>query len=252
MAAIALSEDLRAELDRYFAKNRKAELVAAYLFYLEKKFNLHPVLFVKDKKIYKSREEVIRNLEQEGRLWKETEIKIQLGSPTVNSETTKIYICPFTGKVFGNNTHPNPQDAIYDWVSRCPENTERENGLRVKRFYISDDPDVIKQYIGKRRDPITKIVFSSMITGKLFNSKAAVIRDFEESYLKLMTLTEVQNQNRYTLEDGFLSFIQGQLTQEKLAEFVEVLAADELFEEMVERWTEEDEEAEEEDRLDEE
>ncbi len=252
MAAIALSEDLRAELDRYFAKNRKAELVAAYLFYLEKKFNLHPVLFVKDKKIYKSREEVIRNLEQEGRLWKETEIKIQLGSPTVNSETTKIYICPFTGKVFGNNTHPNPQDAIYDWVSRCPENTERENGLRVKRFYISDDPDVIKQYIGKRREPITKIVFSSMITGKLFNSKAAVIRDFEESYLKLMTLTEVQNQNRYTLEDGFLSFIQGQLTQEKLAEFVEVLAADELFEEMVERWTEEDEEAEEEDRLDEE
>lgn len=251
MAAIVLSEELRAELDRYFAKNRKAELVAAYLFYLEKKFNLHPVLFVKDKKIYKSRDEIIRGLEQEGRLWKETEIKIQLGSPTVNEDTTKIYICPFTGKVFGNNTHPNPQDAIYDWVSRCPENTERENGLRVKRFYISDDPEVIKQYIGKRRDPITKIVFSSMVTGKLFNSKAAVIRDFEGSYLKPMTLTEVQNQNRYTLEDSFLAFIQSQLTQERLAEFVEALAEDELFEEMVERWTEEDEDAED-DSLDEE
>lgn len=71
----------------------------------------------------------------------------------------KIYICPFTGKVFGDNTHPNPQDAIYDWVSKCPENKERLDGIKVKRFFVSEDPDVIKNYIQKRREPISKIVF---------------------------------------------------------------------------------------------
>ena len=244
MAAIILSDELRADLDRFFAKNRKVDLVTAYLYYVEKKFNLSPVLFLRDKVIYQSREDAIRILERDGRLWKETEIKIQLGTPAVTEETQKIYICPFTGKVFGNNTCPNPQDAIYDWVSKCPENTERVGGLKAKRFYVSDDPDVIKQYISKRREPITKIVFSSMVTGKLFNSKAAVVRDFEENYLKSLTLVEVKNQNRYTIEEHFLHFIQEQLTQDRLAEFVEALSEDELFQPMVERWTEEEENAE--------
>jgi hypothetical protein len=242
MAAIILSDEIKAELDRFFAKNRKAELVTSFLFYIEKKFNLHPVLCIKDKTIYQSQEDAIRTLEKEGRLWKETEIKIQLGSPAVTEETKKIYICPFTGKVFGDNTSPNPQDLIYDWVSKCPENTERVGGLKAKRFYISEDPDVIRQYISKRREPITKTVFSSLVTGKLFNSKTAVVRDFEENYLKPMTLQEVQNQNRFTIESKFLSFIQQQLTQEKLAEFVEALSQDEVFEAIVDRWTAEEEE----------
>ena len=80
---------------------------------------------------------------------RQTEIKIQVGKPTVNAQTKKVYICPFTGKVFGDNTHPNPQDAIYDWVSRCPENTERVNGLKVKRCYVSEDPEIIQNYIEK-------------------------------------------------------------------------------------------------------
>ena len=54
--------------------------------------------------------------QKEGKLWRETEIKIQVGQPSVNEDTQKIYICPFTGKVFGDNTHPNPQDAIYEPV----------------------------------------------------------------------------------------------------------------------------------------
>ncbi|MFZ4098798.1 MAG: DUF2709 domain-containing protein [Chlamydiia bacterium] len=244
MAAIILSDEIKAELDRFFAKNRKVDLVTAYLFYVEKKFNLSPVLFLRDKIIYQSKEDAIRILEREGRLWKETEIKIQLGTPAVTEETRKIYICPWTGKVFGNNTHPNPQDAIYDWVGKCPENTERVGGLKAKRFWVSEDPEVIKQYISKRREPITKIVFSSMVTGKLFNSKASVIRDFEENYVKPLTLVEVQNQNRYTIEEHFLHFIQSQLTQERLAEFVEALSEDDLFQTMVERWTEEEETAE--------
>jgi hypothetical protein len=243
MAAIILSDEIKAELDRFFAKNRKAELVTSFLFYIEKKFNLHPVLCVKDKTIYQSKADAVRCFEKEGKLWKETEIKIQLGTPSVTPETRKIYICPFTGKVFGDNTCANPQDAIYDWVSRCPENTERVGGLKAKRFYISEDPEVISQYISKRREPISKVVFSSMVTGKLFNSKKAVVRDFEENYLKSMTLQEVQNQNRYTIEDNFLQFIQSQLTQDHLAEFVEALSQDEVFAPVVERWTAEEDEA---------
>lgn len=242
MAAIILSDEIKAELDRFFAKNRKAELVTSFLFYLEKKFHLHPVLCIKDKTIYQSKEDAIRTLEKEGRLWKETEIKIQLGTPAVTEETAKIYICPFTGKVFGDNTSSNPQDLIYDWVSKCPENTERVGGLKAKRFYISEDPEVIRQYISKRREPITKIVFSSLVTGKLFNSKASVVRDFEENYLKPMTLQEVQNQNRFTIEEKFLQFIQAHLTQEHLAQFVEALSQDEVFEAIVDRWTAEEDE----------
>jgi hypothetical protein len=240
MAVVTFSDEIKSELDRFFAKNRKVELITAYLFFLEKKFKFHPVLFTRDKMIYQSKEDAIRILESENRLWKETEIKIQLGNPAVNEETKKIYICPFTGKVFGDNTHPNPQDAIYDWVSKCPENTEKVGGLKVKRFYISEDPDVIRNYIGKRKEPITKVVYSSLVTGKLFNSRASVIRDFEENYLKPMTLQEVQNQNRYSIEPHFLATIQGELTQDRLAAFVEALSQDEVFETVVEQWMEDE------------
>ena len=141
----------------------------------------------------------------------------------MNELTQKIYICPFTGKVFGDNTHPNPQDAIYDWVSKCPENTERANGLRVKRFFVSEDPEVIKNYIIKRKDPITKIVFSSAVTGKLFNTKQAVIEDFLKNQLKALELIEVPNQNRYQIEEKFLAFIQTQLDDSRISAFVETV-----------------------------
>ena len=75
----------------------------------------------------------------------DTEIKIGQDTRSVNEQTKKIYICPFSGKVFGDNTHPNPQDAIYDWVSTCAENNERVGGLRVKRFFVSEDPEMIQQ-----------------------------------------------------------------------------------------------------------
>jgi hypothetical protein len=142
--------------------------------------------------------------------------------------------------VYGDNTHPNPQDAIYDWVSKCPENTERQGGLRVKRFFISEDPEVIKNYMSKMKtkEPIKKVVFSSVLSGKLFNSKQAVIDDFKKNYLKRLTLTEVQNQNRFEIEDHFLAFIQKQLVEEKVTAFVEALAEIPDFVPYVEHWIE--------------
>jgi hypothetical protein len=238
MTKTVITERLKGELDHFLKNNRKADLVTTYLFFLEKKFQLKPVLFIKDKMIYQSMDELLVKLEQEGKLWRETEIKIQVGQPSVNEETKKIYICPYTGKVFGDNTHPNPQDAIYDWVSKCPENTDRVHGLKIKRFFVSEDPEVIKNYIGKKKEPITKIVFSSAITGKLFNTKQGVLEDFKKNQLKQMSLVDVANQNRFNLEDHLLNFIQEHMDESKVSSFVEAVGKEEIFEEFVSQWLE--------------
>ncbi len=224
MSTIVVTDHLKEAIVSFLKKNRKADLITTYLYFLEKKYHIKPVLFAREKTIYQSQEDLLKRLEEQGKLWRETEIKIQFGKQSVNDQTKKIYICPHTGKVFGDNTHPNPQDAIYDWVSKCPENTERLNGLRVKRFFVSEDPDVIKNYIVKRKEPMTKIVFSSAVTGKLFNSKNAVIEDFIKNQLKSLELVEVPNQNRYQIEENFLSFIQTQLEDSKISMFVEAVS----------------------------
>lgn len=240
MTQTVITKDLKTELEQFLKENASAELVTTYLFFVERKFNLHPVLFPKDKIIYQSTEDAVKYVEQQQQLWHETEIKIGFSNLSVNDQTKKIYICPFTGKVFGDNTHPNPQDAIYDWVSKCPENTERVNGLRVKRFFISEDPEVIKSYAAKTKpkEPITKVVYSSVLSGKLFNSKEAVIQDFKQNYLKRLTLVEVQNQNRFQIEQHFLDFIQKQLVEDKIASFVEALSEFDEFTPYVTHWLE--------------
>lgn len=240
MSTGVITGELKEDLIEFLNRNRSEELINTYLFFVEKKYNLHPVLFPKEKRIYQSADEVIKKLEAEGKLWNETEIKIGLHPPSVDEFTTKIYICPFTGKVFGNNTHPNPQDAIYDWVSKCPENTERVGGLRVKRFYVSEDPEVIKSYAAKYKPkaPITKTVYSSILNGKLFSSKEAVIQDFKQNYLKKLSLIEVQNQNAYEIEHNLLNLIQKQLVEAKITEFVEALSEFEEFNPFVEQWLE--------------
>jgi hypothetical protein len=239
MTTLTISETLKDELLKFLKKNRKADLITTYLYFLERKFNLKPVLFIRDKMIFQSQEELVKSLEAQGKLWRETEIKIQYGQQSVNELTKKVYICPFTGKVFGDNTHPNPQDAIYDWVSKCPENKERVGGLKAKRFFVSEDLDVIKNYIIKRKEPITKIVYSSAVTGKLFNSRAAVIDDFTRNQLKPIPLEEVPGQNRFQIEESFLNFIQKQLEETKINSFVEALSQIEEFSPFIEQWLEE-------------
>ncbi len=240
MAKVVISESDKQVLQRFLSENRPAELVNTYLCFIENKFNLQPVLYPKEKKIYQSAEDAVKILEAEGKLWHEAEITIAFSNLSVNDQTKKIYICPFSGKVFGDNTHPNPQDAIYDWVSKCPENTERQGGLRVKRFYISDDPEVIKSYAAKTKpkEPVKKVVYSSVMSGKLFNSKAGVIDDFKKNYLKSLSLVEVQNQNRFEIEDHFLALLQKQLVEDKITAFVESLAEIPEFVPYVERWVE--------------
>jgi hypothetical protein len=239
MTAIAISETLKDELLKFLKKNKKADLITTYLLFLEKKFKIDPVLFIRDKMIFQSQDELVERLESQGKLWRETEIKIQYGQESVNDQTKKVYICPFTGKVFGDNTHPNPQDAIYDWVSKCPENKERIGGLKAKRFFVSEDPEVIKNYIVKRKEPITKIVYSSAVTGKLFNSKESVLDDFVKNQLKPIPLEEVPNQNRFQIEETFLTFIQKQLEESKINSFVETLSQHEEFSSYIDQWLEE-------------
>lgn len=247
MAVLVISETLKNELLKFLKKNKKSDLVTTYLLFLEKKFNIAPVLFIRDKMIYQSQADLIKKLEMHGKLWRETEIKIQYDQQGVNPQTKKVYICPFTGKVFGDNTHPNPQDAIYDWVSKCPENKERIEGLRVKRFFVSEDPDIIKNYIVKRKDPINKMVYSSAITGKIFNSRQAVIEDFIKNQLRPIPLEEVPNQNRFQIEEEFLSFIQTHLDETKINSFVESLSQHDEFSSYIDEWLveEKDEEDEE-------
>ncbi len=236
-----IPEEIKKSLLEFLKKERSCELLTAYLFYLEKKFHLHPVAYLQEKTVYPNEEEAIKKLEKEGKVWRETEIRIGYGPPTVNDQTKKIYICPFTGKVFGDNTHPNPQDAIYDWVSKCPENTEMVGGVKVKRFLVSDDPEMIKNYIIPLKEPVKKIVFSSAATGKLYHTKDSIIQDFKRNYLKPMTLVEVQNQSRYQLETSFLDFVQQHLQEDKVTSFVEALAEDESFHKYVSKWVETEE-----------
>jgi len=238
MTKLAIAEDVRVKLLEFLKQNSNPELIAAYLCYLENRYDVHPVLFPKEKTIYQSADEAVKSLEKDHKIWHEAEIKIGFSNFNVNSQTKKIYICPFTGKVFADNTHPNPQDAIYDWVSNCPENTERVGGLRVKRFFISEDHEVIQSYIAKvkHKEPITKKVFSSILSGKLFGTKESVLKDFRENYLHPLTMIEVQNQNKYTIETKFLTFIQEHLSQEKVASFVESLIPYEEFRPYVSVW----------------
>ncbi|MBF8263771.1 MAG: hypothetical protein HW387_1436 [Parachlamydiales bacterium] len=236
--ALTINDEQKTELIQFLKKNRSADLVTIYLVFIEKKFEIQPVLFPREKTIYRSLDDLIGKLEKQGKLWRETEITIQFGQQNVNEHTKKIYICPFTGKVFGDNTHPNPQDAIYDWVSKCPENKERVGGLPAKRFFVSEDPDVIKNYISERKASVKKVVFSSAITGKLFNSKQAVIDDFKKNYTKPLTMVEVQNQNRYQIDESFLEFIQKHLNEDRIASFVEALSRHKEFEPFLAKWVE--------------
>lgn len=240
MAKTFIGDELKNALKDYLNENPMAELVNTYLFFIEKKFDLQAVLFPRDKIIFQSADDAIKALENENKLWHETEIKITVGHEAVNDQTKKIYICPFSGKVFGDNTHPNPQDAIYDWVSKCPENTERVGGLKSKRFFVSEDPEMIKGYIAKNKpkEPIKKVVYSSLLNGKLFSTKQGVIEDFKKNYLKPLTINEVQSQNKFQIEEKLLEFIQKHLVEDKVASFVEAIAEHKEFEPFVNTWIE--------------
>ncbi|WP_201456623.1 DUF2709 domain-containing protein [Chlamydia sp. 17-3921] len=236
-----ISGENKQKLLRFLETQKKPELLATYLFYLECAMGLRPVVFVRDKIIFKNAEDAVQILEKDKKIWRETEIQISSGKPEVNEHTKRIYICPFTGKVFADNVYANPQDAIYDWLSSCPQNIEQQGGVRIKRFLVSDDPNVIKEYIVSPKEPIVKTVFASVVTGKLFHNLSDLLEDFISGYLRPMTLKEVQNQHKFQLENSFLSLLQDALEEEKIAEFIESLADDTAFHVYISQWVDTEE-----------
>ena len=227
------------KLATYIQHHPDAQLITFYLYYISLRDNVQPVVFAPELQIYKSEEHLLSLLEKENKLYNETVVKLT-AQESVNERTKKIYICPFTGKVFGDNTHPNPQDAIYDWVSKCPENKERVKGLKVKRFYVSDDPDMIKEYFDKQQSdtdgPLTKTVYSSVSTGKLFATKNNAIKDLKTTGLKAISLDAIPEQNRYEIDPSFLEEIQEWLSESNLQSFLEKLSEYEEFEQAIEQW----------------
>jgi len=51
---IYITKDQKKFLIDYLSRHKSAGLLTAYLQYVESKFNIHPVLFIKEKKIYRS------------------------------------------------------------------------------------------------------------------------------------------------------------------------------------------------------
>lgn len=236
MGKLTISDSVKKKLLGFLKTSSKDDILGLYLCYLETVFKIRPTLCVPQRMIYKDAKSAVSAMENSKSLWRETEVLIRFGEKSVNSNTKKVYICPFTGKVFADNTHPNPHDAIYHWVSNCSENNERESGLPTKRFFVSEDPEIIKSYQKKRRAVLKKTVFSSGISGKLFNSKAAVIEDFKKSYLKPLTLFEVQGQNKFEIDVNLLKFIQEHLTEDKISNFVEQIVTYPEFTQYAKIW----------------
>ncbi len=240
MATFVITEAQKTSLEQFLKKHRKADPATAYLFFIEKKLGIHPVLFRRDKLIYQSADHAVKALEKEGKLWRETEIKLGFGAATINEETKKIYLCPFcfntsSRVIIGNNTHHYPVDAIYEHVSKCPENKERLDGLPVKRFSTSEDRELIKSFITKHKKSVTKKVYTSVLNDSYFNTKEAVAEDFKQNYLSSITMVEAQNQNRFQFEESFNLFIAKHL-EEEINDFVEVLSEIPFFVPYVTQW----------------
>ena len=53
MASAALTKSLKELLVDYLKRHRKADLLTTYFFFLEKKYNIQPVLFLREKTIFR-------------------------------------------------------------------------------------------------------------------------------------------------------------------------------------------------------
>ena len=54
-----ITEKIKKEILKFLKRTRKADLILTYLYYVEQKNNLKPVLFIREKKIYQSLENYI-------------------------------------------------------------------------------------------------------------------------------------------------------------------------------------------------
>lgn len=56
--------------------------------------------------------------------------------------------------------------------------------------------------------------------------------------MKPFPLDEIQNQNRFEIESGLLQYIQEQLAEDRVSEFIESLSQYEEFTPYIEKWLE--------------
>jgi hypothetical protein len=230
-----ISPEHKSELMKFLKKHLEADAVEGYCAHIEHKFKLKPIACPREKVICQSLDDLIHYLESHGKLWRETEITIQFGKQSVNENTKKIYICPFCSKAIGENMDANPADWMYEHVAKCKSNNIIVDGLPVKKFLVSEDPDMIKEYITERKASVKKVVYTSA-SGKLFNSKAAVLEDFKKNQVKPMTLYEVvQNPREFTVEGRLASLRDEFIVEEKIIAFLEALSKFPEFEPYVKR-----------------
>lgn len=230
-----ISPEHRSELLKFLKKTPTADAVIGYCAFIESKYRVKPVLYPRDRTIYRSIEDLSKRLESEGKLWRESEITIHFGKQSVNAETVKIYICPFCSYVIGNNMSSQPVDDMYDHLSlKCKNNTERVDGLPAKRFLVSEDLDLIKEHITERKAAVKKKVYTSA-SGKLFNSKEAVIEDFKKA-VKVVPFSEVvYNPREFEIEESLNDLKDEQVTGEKIEAFLQALSKYTEFDSYVKR-----------------
>ena len=62
MAKLTIPGRVQESLRQFLSQKKRPELIATYLQYVEQLLNLEPVLFVKDKLVFKSKEDAVRIL----------------------------------------------------------------------------------------------------------------------------------------------------------------------------------------------
>ena len=65
MSKLLVAKEFQQSLIDFLKSTKHPELISTYLFFVEQKFELQPVLFIRDKLIYQSETDAIRALEKE-------------------------------------------------------------------------------------------------------------------------------------------------------------------------------------------
>ena len=239
-----ISKQLLDHLEKQIKAKKNPSCGTAYMYYLKNILKISPVVYMPSKTIYESIQHCIEHLSDKNEIYRETSIKICYQASAVNNETTKIYICPYSGKIFGNNTHENPQDAIYDWVSRCPENKDYINGIKSKKFFISEDPKTISQYINKNEKTIEKKVYApfhnkGILKDKVYNTISSLEKDIANKCFKSISIQDCDDESRYIISDGLTN---NYLNDDTFTEFYNILSNREEFDYFTHLWSQEEEE----------
>ena len=193
-----------------------------YILILQHVHDIDPVVFLPNKVIFKNSEDAVHKLTTKAHTHNiaiETiKILMHRQAAVVNDETTKIYICPYTGKVFGNNTCNYPEDEIYDWVSTYATSNNIGTGTK---FFISSDKELINTYLSSNPDNY-KTVYKIQGNNQLFLDVVTAEKQLVKSLVP-MDLNSVLNQNKFQIEASFLKVCQHVLQDSYISKIVAVL-----------------------------